>query len=236
MSSYKHYVIQDTDKSIESIAFKIYKDMEKWRTLVNLNNLEYPYLVDSPQQKLNNPEHLVTHGDLLLLPNDANVAEQADKNKIIESNTPHYAPHYYDTTLGMDLNLNVGTDVPLSDRVGILEPHGGDLKRVTGLENLKQSLILRILTRKGTLLMHPNYGSWLTDMLGKPMNNHMLQDVAWELQRTITSDTRVQACVVTKARLSYDEIFLDAEVTPIGYDKAFDLYLYRSSNGEISFR
>lgn len=236
MSSYKHYVIQDTDKSIESIAFKIYKDMEKWRTLVNLNNLEYPYLVDSPQQKLNNPEHLVTYGDLLLLPNDVNVVEQADKNKIIESNTPHYAPHYYDTTLGMDLNLNVGTDVPLSDRVGILEPHGGDLKRVTGLENLKQSLILRILTRKGTLLMHPNYGSWLTDMLGKPMNNHMLQDAAWELQRTITSDTRVQACVVTKARLSYDEIFLDAEVTPIGYDKAFDLYLYRSSNGEISFR
>ena len=236
MSSYKHYVIQATDKSIQTIAFKLYKDIEKWRMLVNLNNLEYPYLVDSPQQKMNDPEHLVTHGDTLLLPNDIEVAQQADKNKIIESNTPHYAPHYYDTTLGMDIKLDVGTDVPLTDQFGVIESNGQDLERVTGTENLKQSLILRILTRKGTLLMHPNYGSWLTDMLGRPMNNHLLQDATWELQRTILSDTRVKQCTITKARLSYDEMFLDAEVTPIGYDKAFDLYVYRSQQGEISFR
>ena len=236
LSSYKHYVIQQTDNSIQSIAQKLYGDVGKWRMLVNLNHLEYPYLVKTPQQKLNNPEHLLVYGDRMLLPNDEQTLQQASKNKVIESNTSHYQPAYYDNTLGMDLQLDISTDVPLSEQLGVLRADGHTFKRVVGIQNLKQSLILRILTRRGTLLLHPNYGSQLPAMLGKPMNARRLADAAYELERVITTDTRVASVKITKKLLTYDQIFLDALVKPIGEDTAFDIYLYKTQTGQVSIR
>lgn len=221
---------------MQSIAQKLYGDMSKWRMLVNLNHLEYPYLVEAPEQKLNNPEHLLTWGDELLLPNNENDLQRASENKIIESDTPHYQPSYYDNILGMDLYLDISTDVPLSEQLGVLEADGHTFKRVTGVENLKQSLILRILTRRGTLLLHPNYGSQLPKMLGKPMNAARLADAANELERVITTDTRVDQVKVTKTLLTYDQIFLDALVAPIGGERAFDIYLYKTQTGQVSIR
>lgn len=221
---------------MQSIAQKLYGDISKWRMLVNLNHLEYPYLVETPEQKLNNPEHLLTWGDELLLPNNENDLQRASENKIIESDTPHYQPSYYDNILGMDLYLDISTDVPLSEQLGVLEADGHTFKRVTGVENLKQSLILRILTRRGTLLLHPNYGSQLSKMLGKPMNAARLADAANELERVITTDTRVDQVKVTKTLLTYDQIFLDALVAPIGEERAFDIYLYKTQTGQVSIR
>lgn len=236
MSSYKHYVIQQSDASMQSIAQKLYQDMSKWRMLVHLNDLQYPYLVKTPEEKLNNPEHLLTWGDMLLLPNDNDVISQANANKIVESNTAHYQPVYYDTTLGMDLKLNISTDAPESEQFGVLESNGHSFERVIGVDNLKQSLINRILTRRGTLLMHPRYGSQLPNLLGKPMNKQLLADAARELNRVILTDPRVKKVKITKELLTYDQIYLDATITPIDYDTAFDLYLYRSQQGAISIR
>lgn len=235
MSSYKHYVIKQGD-TLQTIAQKLYSDIGEWRMLVNLNHLHYPYIVSTPQRKMNDPEHLLTYGDKLLLPNDGRTYEEANQNKIIQSNTPYYQPDYYDTTLGMDIQLNISTDVPLTDQLGVLEANQSDLHTVTGVENLKQSLINRILTRRGTLLFHPNYGSQLLNMLGRPMNRALLTDAAHELSRTITTDTRVAKCTVDKSLLTYDDIFLNALVTPINYDTAFNIYLYRSKNGQFSIR
>lgn len=235
MSAYKHYVIQEGD-TIQTIAFKLYQDMEQWHTLVNLNHLEYPYIVDTPQEKMGNPEHLLTRGDRMLLPNDQDTWQRASENKIIESNTAHYQPVYYDTVLGMDLALNVNTDGHMDEAFGILDSDGHQPNTVVGIQNLKQSLILRILTRKGTLLFHPEYGSLLPDMLGKQMNRQLLMDAKNELRRTLTSDPRVKNATVTSAKMSYTSMFLTADITPIGSDKIFNLYLYQSENGEISIR
>ena len=138
----------------------------------------------------------------------------------------------------MDLKLNISTDSLLTERLGVLQndEKGYTFERVSGLANLRQSLVLRILTRRGTLLMHPNYGSRLVDMLGQPMTPELLSEVAVELSRTITTDSRVADCKITKSQLTYDEIFINANITPIDYDTAFDLYLYRSETGNISLR
>lgn len=236
LSSYKHYQIQQTDDSMQSIAFKLYQDMSMWRTLVNLNHLRYPYLVKTPQEKLNDPEHLLTWGDDLLLPNDEETLTKAENNKLIESNTPYNQPAYYDDTLGMDLSLDISTDATQSEQIGVLTTNGYTFKRAIGEDNLKQSLMLRILTRRGTLLMHPRYGSQLPNMIGKPMNSKLLADCARELKRTIMTDTRVYKCKITRSLLSYNQIFLDASVTPISYNTAFDIFIYRSESGQISIR
>lgn len=235
MSIYRHYTIKQ-DENIRQIAYKLYRDMDKWKMLVNLNNLRYPYIVKSFHEKANDPAHLLTYGDDLLLPNDEEQEQRAEENKIKDSNTKHYAPDYYDMVMGTDIKLDISTDTPLPDQTGVLVASGRDLITVSGLQNLKQSLINRILTPYGTLYMHPTYGSHLPEILGKPMNQQLLSDTVVELKRTLTTDERVQQVKVKKNMLTYDTIYLVATVTPIAYNDAFNIYLYRSEQGDFSIR
>lgn len=235
MTVYKHYVIKKGD-TIQGIAYKLYQDMSQWRTLVELNNLKYPYIVDSPEKVLDNPEHLKCWGDRLLLPNNTNDVVKANRAKLKEKNTNYYRNQHYDAVLGNDIKLNLHTDVTLDEQRGVLVSNGRDLDTADGIDNLKQSLIMRILTRKGTLYRHPNYGSTLPDMIGKPISSTLLHDITTEVQRVISTDTRVQSAEVTESRLSYNSIFINVSITPIGYDSAFDLYIYRSENGDLSLR
>ena len=232
---YKHYVIKQND-TIQSIAFKLYQDMDKWYALVKLNDLRYPYIVNSPEKVLANPEHLKCWGDRLLLPNNTNDVVRANRAKLKEKNTNYYRNQHYDAVLGNDLKLNLHTDVTLDEQRGVLVSNGSDLDTADGIDNLKQSIIMRILTRKGTLYRHPNYGSTLSDMLGKPISSSLLHDITTEVQRVISTDTRVQSAEVTESRLSYNSVFINVSITPIGYDSAFDLYIYRSENGDLSLR
>lgn len=235
MTVYKHYVIKKGD-TLQSIAYKLYQDMSQWRTLVELNNLKYPYIVDSPEKVLDNPEHLKCWGDRLLLPNNTNDVVRANRAKLKDKNTNYYRNQHYDAVLGNDIKLNLHTDVILDEQRGVLVSNGRDLDTADGIDNLKQSLIMRILTRKGTLYRHPNYGSTLPDMIGKPISSTLLHDITTEVQRVISTDTRVQSAEVTESRLSYNSIFINVSITPIGYDSAFDLYIYRSENGDLSLR
>ena len=232
---YKHYVIKQGD-TMPGIAYKLYQDMNKWHDLVKLNDLKYPYLVDSPEKVLDNPEHLKCWGDHLLLPNNTNDVVRANRAKLKEKNTNYYRNQHYDAVLGNDIKLNLRTDVTLDEQRGVLVSNGRDLDTADGIDNLKQSLIMRILTRKGTLYRHPNYGSTLPDMIGKPISSKLLHDITTEVQRVVSTDTRVQSAEVTESRLSYNSIFINVSITPIGYDSAFDLYIYRSENGDLSLR
>lgn len=235
MTVYKHYVIKKGD-TIQSIAFKLYQDMNKWHDLVKLNDLRYPFLVDSPDKVLKDPEHLKCWGDRLLLPNNTNDVVRANRAKLKDTNTSYYRNQHYDAVLGNDIKLNLHTDVTLDEQRGVLVSNGRDLDTVDGIYNLKQSIIMRILTRKGTLYRHPNYGSTLPDMLGKPISSALLHDITTEVERVVSTDTRVKSAKVTKSRLSYNSIFITVSITPIGYDSAFDLYIYRSENGDLSLR
>lgn len=235
LTVYKHYTIKDKE-TIRQIAFKLYRDQSRWQMLVNLNDLHYPYIVNTPDEKLQDPNHLLCRGDDLLLPNNEEDARLADDGLLKESNTKYYQPDYYDTVLGQDIKLDISTDVPLPDRTGVLVSQGRDFETVVGIDNLKQSLIMRILTRYGTLYYHPHYGSHLPDMLGKPMNAKRLSDAVVELSRTITTDERVAKVEVDKNLLSYDQIFMRAKVTPVDYNTAFNIYIYKSESGEVSVR
>ena len=210
--------------------------MSQWRTLVELNNLKYPYIVDSPEKVLKDPEHLKCWGDRLLLPNNTNDVVRANRAKLKDTNTSYYRNQHYDAVLGNDIKLDLRTDVTLDEQRGVLVSNGRDLDTVDGIYNLKQSLIMRMLTRKGTLYRHPNYGSTLPDMLGKPLSSTLLHDIVTEVQRVISTDTRVQSAEVTNSRINYNSVFISVSVIPIGYDSAFDLYIYRSENGDLSLR
>lgn len=231
--SYYHTHIITQDETMQSIAFKYLGDTSYWRELVSMNNLEYPYIVNKNVDKLVNPEHLKTLGDTIKLPIKNSIAS------LTESNLNAYSKDsIYDMTLGIDVALKVNADSTFEEATGEIESdNNGDIETVSGINNLKQSLMMRIMTRRGTLLNHPSYGSNLPSYIGLTVDNSSLQRAIVELERTITTDTRVAKVDVPTADILEDgSIFIYARITPISFSEAFELFILRANTGEVSLR
>lgn len=226
---YKEYVV-DYGDTVKSIAhFQLGND-SLWREIVKLNNLKYPYIVDTDDERLNDPEHLVTIGDPILLPvkhNISNLQEDNDLNSYDRKNI-------YDTSLGMDLKVLFDNE---NDGIVVTRnkyTKNADFDKVVGVDNLIQSLLLRLLTIRGSLLHHKNYGSNLLLFLGQNITGETIQLIDLEITRTLTSDSRVAKASVTHAIVDGNGAIFDISVTPIGYDESVSIYISRAVDGTIS--
>ena len=144
--------------TMQSIAQQEVGDMSQWVNIAKFNNLRYPYIVDTVEEKMENPDHLVTIGDTLLI----NITDDAQSILIEElKRTPDYnQEELYALALGKDLNI-----LPYPKGLGdpgwdsqVLEMKGtnrGQIATVRGIENLKQSLFIRLITPKGSYIGHP---------------------------------------------------------------------------------
>lgn len=229
MAFYKTDVITKGD-TLQSLAFKHFQDVDAWYDIADLNNLEYPYIVQTNHEKVQNPEHLASVGDRIKIPIENEVEALA-----VENMTDFATSSIYDITLGMDLATKFSIEGRYDEAHVELKGNEAntDLDNVTGMDNLKQSLYLRIMTRKGTLLLHPNYGSLVPYYLGKKVSEDSLSDIVIELERAITTDTRVHEVKNIDAKIDSNGIFVALSITPIDKQEAFNLFLYRNENGEI---
>lgn len=66
----------------------------------------------------------------------------------------------------------------------------GDLSTVYGINNIKQIVIAHLLTAKGSLILHPEYGSNLNELFvqGTVPNSKLVDD---EISKAILSDSRI---------------------------------------------
>lgn len=233
MAYYSRYMIQPGD-TLQRIAFIELGTVDKWEDLVTLNNLVYPYIVDTDEERLQDPEHLVTTGDLILLPSYVDDISKLD----ISGLDSFDKQNIYDTTMGEDLKLTV--DSSLADKEGIAslnhDDTTGDVETTKGLDNLVQSITMRLLTRQGSLLYHPDYGTRLDDYIGQKVTSKLIQLIVVEIERTITSDDRVGSCTNTFYKYSDGILYTNFEVEPIGEQEVFDLFIARAENGTISIR
>jgi phage baseplate assembly protein W len=111
-------------------------------------------------------------------------------------------PEYYG--LGVDLKVD----------------KAGDLQVVSGRENLGQALMQRLMTRKGELsdLGHPEYGSRLHDLVGRPNNQATRDLVRLYAKECVMQEPRVRDIVDIKVSpVSGDPyaVILDITVVPI---------------------
>ena len=182
----KHYI--QYGETLQSISQSYFDTPEHWLDLIEHNNLKYPYIVDTDEEKQKRPEELVTYGDYIIIPIQddlknlqAQEINKRDRDKIVE------------LSLGRDLNIT-NDDMKISgtsDEILFLKDNGHrDLDTVRGIENLKQQLQTRMLTRRGSLLLHPNYGSDLHKLfeLNTPEQGMKIQN---EINRTLLEDSRV---------------------------------------------
>lgn len=202
MARYKKHEIRYGD-TIQSIAQSETGDLNNWTKIVEYNNLKYPYIVDTPQEKLADIEHLATLGDQLIIPIQADLVE-IDVYKLSRRDQDFIMS----LALGRDLTMtsqpenfkNSGT----SDEIFELTHNGhGDLLTCQGAENIKQATYSRLLTAKGSLMLHPEYGSELHNMFGKTTLEQM-KLISIEVCRTVLLDTRIEECVLVDQYIQGD--------------------------------
>lgn len=232
MGLYNRYAIRQGD-TLQKIAYYQLGDMSKWQDIRDINDLEYPYIVSTPEDKMDNINHLLCVGDYIYLPQ-----YQQDVNKDMINNLQigsYDKTQMYDTVLGRDLAVSVDFNALADDSNAVLyeDDSHKDLATKVGMSNVYQSLIMRIFTRRGALLLHPEYGGNFVDYIGKPLTDTNLKLAETELSRIITTDSRVTDCTVNSEQISQDTATFVAEIKIQGEDKMVSLYISMMDNGRV---
>ncbi|WCS68955.1 hypothetical protein Goe17_00960 [Bacillus phage vB_BsuM-Goe17] len=222
--------------TMQSIAQQTLGDMSEWVNLAQFNNLKHPYIVDTVEEKMENPDHLVTVGDTLLI----KISEDAQSMLIAElKRTPDYnQEELYALALGKDLNI-----LPFAKGIGdpggdseTLEMKGdavGRLATVRGIENLKQSLFIRLITPKGSYIGHPEYGSNLHQYLGMKNTEENAALVDLEIERTLRTDSRVTGVSLNSHSITGNTYAASFTVTSMTKDQVFEFVISAQEDGPI---
>ncbi|ARM69176.1 baseplate wedge subunit [Staphylococcus phage vB_Sau_Clo6] len=188
---FKKHVVQH-EETMQAIAQRYYGDVSYWIDLVEHNNLKYPYLVETDEEKMQDPERLASTGDTIIIPIESDLTDVSakeinsrDKDVLVE------------LALGRDLNITADekyfNEHGTSDNILAFSTNGnGDLDTVKGIDNMKQQLQARLLTPRGSLMLHPNYGSDLHNLFGLNIPEQATL-IEMEVLRTLTSDNRVKS-------------------------------------------
>lgn len=231
MARYKKHQVTYGD-TMQSIAQLETGDVNDWIKIAEYNNLSYPYIVYSREEKMQNLEHLVTLGDELIIPiqqsildNDVYKMNRRDKDFILS------------LALGRDLDMTskpqyyqqAGT----SDELFELTHNGaGDLKNIQGAENIKQATLSRLMTAKGSLMLHPEYGSNLHNLFNKATVEQM-KIISLEVTSTVLKDTRVAECTLVDHYIEADTYYGTYKATVHSLKDQFEFVVTSDSTGAI---
>lgn len=88
------------------------------------------------------------------------------------------------------INEVLKTDLAFTD--DFFATAAGDFDVVSGLANLKEAILRRILTRPGTIVHRPTYGVGLGDFQNAPLTLSVKRQLANRIREQITLDPRVE--------------------------------------------
>lgn len=232
MARYKKHIVRHGD-TIQSIAQMQTGSVHDWQKIVNYNKLAYPYIVDTVEEKLKKPEQLVTLGDTLIIPVEASLLD-TDVSKL----GPRDQDLILSLALGSDLAMTTNEDYyrgkgGSNDILELGSNPKGDIAIVSGVENLKQALIARLLTPKGSLLLHPNYGSDLHNMLGVKATETQMIVIENEILSTIKKDGRVESVVSNGSSIEEETYRGSFTVNLFSLQQYFNLVVEGDERGQI---
>lgn len=235
LAQFKRHIIAYGD-TIQGIAQAYFGDMSSWMNLAKFNDLKYPYIVYSNEEKMKNPDHLVTIGDYLLI--KVENTEQADLIEDIKKAPDYTQNELYALALGKDLDI-----MPFPRGIGspgydseILEMKGGekgDVATKIGIENLKQSLFIRLITPKGSYIGHPDFGSNVHRYIGKKNTEENADLIDLEVERTLRTDGRVKQVMFIKHDIFQNVYRGYFKVATITSEEAFDFIITAEAEGPI---
>lgn len=192
-------------ETMQTISQKHYGVTDNWIDLIEFNDLEYPYVVETMEEKKKNLEHLVTYGDTIIIPIESDLVDY-NLYKISKKDQKEML----DLSFGKDLDMITGNEEGINEHgtsdeiLGLSNSEDyGDIRIAKGIDNMKQVLTARLLTARGSLMTHPNYGSDLHLLFGKAIPEQAIL-VEQEVMRCLTVDTRVKAVSLDKYVIERD--------------------------------
>jgi phage baseplate assembly protein W len=108
------------------------------------------------------------------------------------------------------------------DHNGDLVDAAGDLTAISGLENMKQAIIRRIMTKKGSLIHRPDYGCSLESLQNAPTTLATKERFVQELVNQFKNEPRVDKITqvsIINADGSPEKITIIVKVRLVGYDE-----------------
>ena len=204
-SGYITHTIQVGD-SLQKIA-SVY-NVSDWRDLVYVNNLEYPYICDSI-----NPtdlgDNVLKVGDTLLIPSHV---YSVPANNVRIDNIEKQA-------YGCDLDLYAydfsEEQVKNLESKGELSDDKGDLRLSEGVRNLRQRLLIRLSVARGSMILHPEFGSDIDRYIGLKGTPQNIIKLQLAVQESILSDELVSQVRDLSIEVSNGVLSIDCDVIPI---------------------
>jgi len=232
MSRYQKHIIKLGD-TMQAIATLYMGDASLWIDLAKANGLNYPYIVDTVEKKQEDPMHLVTFGDTIIIPLETTLADEGMKNTSQKEQD-------------LIAKIALGQDLSAIDFPGYYNKYGGsnhilqlssnnqgDLSIVSGIENVKQSIIARILTPKGSLPLHPNYGSLVAQLFGRA-TAPTAQEINNEISKCILSDSRISGAQLSSYTLEATNYTSNWNVSLESMEAQFSFVAEHDSSGNFT--
>jgi phage baseplate assembly protein W len=236
MARFIQHIIRDGD-TLQGIAQQHLGDMSQWETLVQFNNLKYPYIVDTIEEKLTNPNHLVTIGDTVLIKVSNDI--QSTLIEELRRSSEYDQEELFALALGKDLDI-LPAARKLSDKGNdfeVLAMKGnrkGGIATVRGLDNLKQSLFIRLITPQGSYVGHPTYGSRLFKYLGNKNTEENATMIDIEIERTLRTDARVTRCELLERSISGTQYSASFSISTYTLEEAFEFVISARQSGIVA--
>jgi hypothetical protein len=204
------FVVGDGD-TLQSLAAKRMGDARKWRAIAVLNGLTEPYISKDgfPGTK--------KVGDRILIPS----LDPPPENRTI---TPVLGVSPEETAevrlLGTDFKLKRLTDRPgdFFDFEIDVEAGSNDIKSVSGVENLKQALLVRLRTERGTVQLYKNVGHDRVIATAVPGIDR--DQVIFRIGQAVRADPRVVDLSRIDGRVIVDRVEIDMDVQVVGSNGA----------------
>lgn len=99
---------------------------------------------------------------------------------------------------------------------------GGDLTTISGLDNLKEAVLRRIVTEPGSLSHRPDYGVGLKQFQNAPNSLSTQRELANRIVEQLGKERRVakvNSISITASNTEAEKVFILINVTPVGYDE-----------------
>lgn len=173
--------------TLQAIALRELGTAERWPELIGLNNLVPPFLVDDVNDLTTG---VLLTGRMIKIPAASQEVQTRDPDLVFER----------------DVQLTAGGD---------LVANGGDLGLAAGRDNLRQALSNRLVTERGELMFHPEYGSLLRRIVGAVGGPTASLLAASYAKTAVATDPRIQRVTRARSTVSGDRIQVDVEAEPI---------------------
>lgn len=97
----------------------------------------------------------------------------------------------------------LGRDITLTETGDLKISSADDYQRINFYDNLKQAIVLRLKTAKGTLALNPEYGSRLHELIGQVPTPDLLGLAKAHIKDAMLQEPRVES--ITKLSANYQD-------------------------------